>query len=169
VNFEHSISRENEVSIGSLQGEENLSPQTHSSRDSRTTAHPPLLLGSGEPPDGPRRLVDTSFPEELTSKYGKCKRTWSALQLAKEGCTDCKANTHRRQISPKKKKGAKPKLQQTLYQCRIRVFWGLSKKNAPPPTLNPDSPRFAKPPQKWSKYTLRSCKLEIQMRNRLII
>jgi hypothetical protein len=27
VNFEHSISRENEVSIGSLQGEENLSPQ----------------------------------------------------------------------------------------------------------------------------------------------
>jgi len=34
--------------------------------------------------------------------------------LAKEGCTDCKAKTHWRQISPKKKKGAKTKLQQTL-------------------------------------------------------
>jgi len=34
--------------------------------------------------------------------------------LAKEGCTDCNANTHQRQISRKKKKGAKTKLQQTL-------------------------------------------------------
>jgi len=34
--------------------------------------------------------------------------------LAKKGCTNCKVNTLRRQISPKKKKGAKTKLQQTL-------------------------------------------------------
>jgi len=55
-----------------------------------------------------------ALSEELTSKCGKCKRTWPALQLAKEGCTDFKAISHRRQISPKKKKGAKPKLQYTL-------------------------------------------------------
>jgi len=34
--------------------------------------------------------------------------------LAKEGCTDCKVNTLQKQISLKKKRGAKTKLQQTL-------------------------------------------------------
>jgi len=33
---------------------------------------------------------------------------------AKDGCTDCKASNLQRQASPKKKKGAKIKLQQTL-------------------------------------------------------
>jgi len=55
-----------------------------------------------------------ALSEELTPKCGKCKRIWPALQLAKEGCTDSKANPHRRQISSKKKKVAKPKLKQTL-------------------------------------------------------
>ena len=55
-----------------------------------------------------------ALSEELTSKCGKCKQIWSAQQLAKEGCTDCKVNTLRRQISPRKEKGAKTKLQQTL-------------------------------------------------------
>jgi len=55
-----------------------------------------------------------ALSEELISKCGKCKRIWPALQLAKEGCTDCKMNTLRRQISPKRKKGAKTKIQQTL-------------------------------------------------------
>jgi len=54
-----------------------------------------------------------ALSEELTLKCGKCKRTWPALQLAKEGCTDCKVNPHRKQISPKKK-GNRPKLRQTL-------------------------------------------------------
>jgi len=52
--------------------------------------------------------------EELTSKCGKCKRIWPAHQLAKDGCTGCKASTLQRQASPKKKKGAKINLQQTL-------------------------------------------------------
>jgi len=43
-----------------------------------------------------------------------CKRIWPAHQLAKDGCTSCKASTLQRQASPKKKKGAKTKLQQTL-------------------------------------------------------
>jgi len=47
-------------------------------------------------------------------KCGKCKRIWPAIQLAKEGCTDCKVNTLQKQILLKKKKGAKTKLQQTL-------------------------------------------------------
>ena len=51
--------------------------------------------------------------EELTSKCIKCKRTWPALQLAREGCTNCKVKPHRKQTSPKKK-GARPKLQQML-------------------------------------------------------
>jgi len=59
---------------------------------------------------------------ELILKCGKRKRTWPALQLAKEGCPDCKANTHLRQIWSKKKKGAKNKLQQTL---GIVMRWAL--------------------------------------------
>jgi len=55
-----------------------------------------------------------ALSEELTSKCGKCKRIWPAHQLAKDGCISCKANTLQRQASPKKKKGAKTKLQQTL-------------------------------------------------------
>jgi len=55
-----------------------------------------------------------ALSEELTSKCGKSKTNWPALQLAKERCTDCKVNTLWRQISPKKIKGAKPKLQRTL-------------------------------------------------------
>jgi len=55
-----------------------------------------------------------ALSEELTSKCGKCKRIWPAHQLAKDRCTSCKANTLQRQASPKKKKGAKTKLQQTL-------------------------------------------------------
>jgi len=55
-----------------------------------------------------------ALSEELTSKCDKYKRIWPAHQLAKDGCTSYKANTLRRQASPKKKKGAKPKLQQTL-------------------------------------------------------
>jgi len=55
-----------------------------------------------------------ALSEEPTSKYGNCKRIWPALQLAKEGCTDCKVDRLRRQTSPKKEKGAKNKLQQTL-------------------------------------------------------
>jgi len=55
-----------------------------------------------------------ALPEELTSKCGKCKRIWPAHQLAKDGCTSCKASTRQRQASPKKIKGAKAKLQQTL-------------------------------------------------------
>jgi len=54
-----------------------------------------------------------AFSEELTLKCVKCRRIWPAHQLAKEGCTDCKVNPHWKQISPKKK-GARPKLQQTL-------------------------------------------------------
>ena len=52
--------------------------------------------------------------EELISKCGKCKRIWPAHQLAKDGCTSCKASTRRRQASLKNIKGAKAKLQQTL-------------------------------------------------------
>ena len=55
-----------------------------------------------------------ALSEELTSKCGKCKRIWPAHQLAKDGCTNCKASTSPRQASPKKTKGAKAKLQQTL-------------------------------------------------------
>ena len=83
-------------------------------RDSRSSTRPPLLLGRGSHQTDQGGWWVRAPSEELTSKCGKCKRTWPALQLAKEGCTDCKANPHRRQISPKKKKGAKPKLQQTL-------------------------------------------------------
>ena len=52
-----------------------------------------------------------ALSEELTSKCGKCKRIWPAHQLAKDGCTNCKASTSQRQASPKKTKGAKAKLQ----------------------------------------------------------
>ena len=38
--------------------------------------------------------------------------------------------------------------------------------SSPPRPFPPLSPRFAKPPQKWSKYVPRSCELEIQMLNR---
>jgi len=55
-----------------------------------------------------------ALSEELTSKCGKCKRIWPAHQLAKDGHTSCKASARQRQASPKKKKGAKTKLQQTL-------------------------------------------------------
>jgi len=55
-----------------------------------------------------------ALSEELTLKCGKCKRIWPAHQLAKNGCTGCKASKLQRQASPKKKKGAKTKLQQTL-------------------------------------------------------
>jgi len=55
-----------------------------------------------------------ALSEELISKCGQCKRIWPALQLAKEGCTDCKMYTLQRQISPKRKKGAKTKIHQTL-------------------------------------------------------
>jgi len=55
-----------------------------------------------------------ALSEELTSKCGKCKRIWPAHQLAKDGCTSCKASTRQRQASPKKKKGAKTKFQHTL-------------------------------------------------------
>ena len=34
--------------------------ETHCPRDPRSTVHPPLLLGRGEPSDGPRRLVGAS-------------------------------------------------------------------------------------------------------------
>ena len=50
-----------------------------------------------------------ALSEELTSKCGKCKRIWPALQLAKEGCTDCKVERLRRQTSPKKKKDTGPR------------------------------------------------------------
>ena len=33
-----------------------------------------------------------ALSEELTSKCGKCKRIWPAHQLAKDGCTNCKAS-----------------------------------------------------------------------------
>jgi len=52
-----------------------------------------------------------ALPEELTSKCGKCKRIWPAHQLARDGCTGCKASTLQRQASPKKKKGANTRLQ----------------------------------------------------------
>jgi len=39
----------------------------------------------------------------------------------------------------------------------------------PPPLFPPLSPRLAKPPQRWSEYTPRSCDLEILLLNRLII
>ena len=52
--------------------------------------------------------------EELTSKCSKCKRILPAHQLAKDGCTSCKASTRQRQASSKKIKRAKTKLQQTL-------------------------------------------------------
>jgi len=55
-----------------------------------------------------------ALSQELTSKCGMCKRIWPAHQLAKDGCTECTASTLQRQASPKKKKGAKTKLQQTL-------------------------------------------------------
>jgi len=55
-----------------------------------------------------------ALSEELTSKCGKCKRISTAYQLAKDGCTSCKASAQQRQASPKKIKGAKTKLQQTL-------------------------------------------------------
>jgi len=55
-----------------------------------------------------------ALSEELTSKCGKCKRIWPAHQLAKDGCTNCKASTRQRQDPPKKIKGAKTKFQQTL-------------------------------------------------------
>jgi len=55
-----------------------------------------------------------TLSKELTSKCGKCKRIWPVHQLAKDGCNSCKASTRQRQASPKKKKGAKTKLQQTL-------------------------------------------------------
>jgi len=63
-----------------------------------------------------------ALSEELTSKCGKCKRIWPALLLAKEGCTDCKVDRLWRQTSPKKKTGAKPKLQQTL---GLVMWWAL--------------------------------------------
>ena len=46
-----------------------------------------------------------ALSEELTSKCGKCKRIWPAHQLAKDRYTSCKASTRQRQASPKKKKG----------------------------------------------------------------
>jgi len=55
-----------------------------------------------------------ALSEELTSKCSKCKQIWPAHQLAKDRCTSCKTSTRQRQASPKKKKGAKTKLQQTL-------------------------------------------------------
>jgi len=55
-----------------------------------------------------------ALSEELTSKCGKCKRIWPAHQLAKDGCTNCKASTRQRQALPKKTKGAKANFQQTL-------------------------------------------------------
>jgi len=54
-----------------------------------------------------------ALSEELNSRCVKCRRIWPAHRLAKEGCTDCKVNPHRKQISPPKK-GARPKLQKTL-------------------------------------------------------
>jgi len=48
-----------------------------------------------------------ALSEKLTSRCGKCKRIWPAHQLAKDGCTNCKASTRHRQTSPKKTKGAK--------------------------------------------------------------
>jgi len=44
-----------------------------------------------------------ALSEELTSMCVKCRQIWPAHQLAKEGCTDCKANPHWRKIWPKKK------------------------------------------------------------------
>jgi len=47
-------------------------------------------------------------------KCGKCIRIWPAHQLAKDGCTNCRASTRQRQTSFKKTKGAKANFQQTL-------------------------------------------------------
>jgi len=55
-----------------------------------------------------------ALSEELTSKCGKCKRIWPAHQLAKDGCTNCRASTRQGQTSSKKTKGAKAIFQQTL-------------------------------------------------------
>ena len=50
-----------------------------------------------------------TLSEKLNSQCVECKQIWPALQ----GCTDCKVNPRRKQISPETK-GARPKLQQTL-------------------------------------------------------
>jgi len=54
-----------------------------------------------------------ALSEELTSRCAKCRRIWPALQLANEGCTDCKVSCHKKKTSSKKK-GAGPKIQKTL-------------------------------------------------------
>ena len=54
-----------------------------------------------------------AFSEELASSCIKCERMWPAHQLAKEGCTECKAKPHRNKMLPQKK-GARPKLMKTL-------------------------------------------------------
>jgi len=42
--------------------------------------------------------------EELTAKCNKCRRIWPALQLAKDGCTECAVRPNRKEVLPKKKR-----------------------------------------------------------------
>ena len=71
-----------------------------------------------------------ALSEEFTSKCVKCKQIWPALQLAKEGCINCKVNPHRKQISPKKKE-ARPKLQQSVGRRDAFCSSGRNRKNIP--------------------------------------
>jgi len=109
VHSEHLISRENEVLSGTLQREEN---RTLLETQDLSSISLSFWEEASQQTDRGGWWI-RALSEELTSKCVKCKRIWPALQLAKEGCTDCKVNPHRKQISLKKK-GARPKLQRTL-------------------------------------------------------
>ena len=87
---------------------------THSPRDPRPAAHPLSFWEGASHQTSRGGWWVRALSEKLTSKCGKCKRIWPTHQLAKDGCTSCKADTRQRDALPKKKKGAKPKLQQTL-------------------------------------------------------
>jgi len=69
--------------------------------------------------------------EELTAKCNKCRRTWPALQLDKDGCTDCEGSAEKEKLEQKEGPAEKEKDDQseTAKNVWYRDEIGLARRN----------------------------------------